>query len=361
VTTQSRLLTFSAGGWVLLATGLLCGAVCTWRLNTLFNAAGHPVRGDGVHVASYGFDLSTCLIPREQIVASGWPRDAVPVLDKPKHLTQTQVEALAAELRRAHQGKFLVPNDLVVGVAFNGESRAYPLRLLNHHQLVNDIVGGVPIAVVYSPVCDSVIVFDRSSDAGALEFGDSGLIYNHGRLLYDRQLQSGAESLWCPLLFRAVSGPAAARGAKLRLLSAALVHWADWVARYPDTTVLAPDLGRWKLYQQMSAGYPQLARSAFNVDPPPAAGGLAPTAPVLALRTAGAWNVWPLDVITAALGEGVGELLLDGVPIRVNARTRPPAVWPEAINGGRLDAVYCRWFAWYAHHPEAKLHTRLSD
>jgi hypothetical protein len=361
VSTRPRLLTWTAGGWVLLASGLLCGAVGVWRLTSLLEATRHAVRGDGVHVESYGFDLSTCLIPREQIRASGRAADSLPLLNNPNVLTAGDVATLTARLRRTHQGKFLVRNDRVVGVALNGEERAYPLRLLNYHEVVNDIVGGVPVVVVYSPSCDSVVVLDRTTDAGVLQFGDSGLVYNCGLLLYDRQVQAGTESLWCPLQFRAVSGPAAARGAELRLVPTVVVHWADWMARYPDTTVLAPDLACWKLYQQTSDRYLRPAGGALAVAPPPPADGPAPTAPVLALRTADSWHVWPIDVLAAAINERAGELLVDGMHIKWNARTRPTTVWPEATSGERLDVVYCRWFAWWAHHPEATLHTRLSE
>ena len=111
--------------------------------------------GDGQDPATYGFDLTTCLVSRELVVAGQRHRDLIGSLDDP---TGAKVDGLG----RDSGGGYLVPTDRVIGVSIAGESRAYPLMLLKLHELVNDTLGGVPILVTYSLLCDSVVVFDRA-------------------------------------------------------------------------------------------------------------------------------------------------------------------------------------------------------
>ncbi len=255
-----RLLTLTSGGWVLLAAGGMCATVFIWWLLGTLPHVPTP-RGDGIDVATYGFDLSTCLVPRERIFASGLPRDSLPVLTDPQALTPAELTALTAELRRGHQGKFLVSGDLVVGVVLHEAARAYPLRLLRWHQVVNDTLADVPIAVTFAPLSDSLVVFERVVADRVVEFGDSGLVYNAVPLLYDRGIESSTASLWCPLQLRAVAGRAAAQGATLRPLPAVIMPWGEWQLRHPQTTVLAPQRSHWRL---IGSGWPSVSPPASN-------------------------------------------------------------------------------------------------
>ena len=94
---------------------------------------------------------------------------------------------------------YLEDHDRVIGVRFGGEARAYPLRVLNWHEAVNDTVGAKAIAVTYCPLCDSSLVFDRDVGGEVREFGISGKLWNSNVLLYDRQKDSRQESLWSQL------------------------------------------------------------------------------------------------------------------------------------------------------------------
>ena len=84
----------------------------------------------------------------------------------------------------------------------HGEKRAYPILILNWHEIVNDVVGGVPVTVSYCPLCGTGTAFHRSFSGVNTTFGVSGLLYNSDLLLYDR----GSESLWSQILGQAVSG-----------------------------------------------------------------------------------------------------------------------------------------------------------
>jgi hypothetical protein len=345
------MLGFRSGGWVLLLAALLClGILGSWLVG-LLSAERQPMIGDGRTVASYGFDLSTCLVPRDHIVASPLPKDGLPALTDPEIFTIPAMEEYARQLRRGHQGKFLVDPDRVIGVVAGGEARAYPLKILNWHEVVNDQLGGSPIAVTYSPLCDSAVVFDRRVGDGTLEFGVSGLLYNSNLLMYDRCPSVAAESLWSQLQFRAVAGPGAGRGQRLRIVPFVLVHWSDWRERHPDTTVLAPDRARLKLYKRTYSAYFASAKLLFPVEPLPKPGRPLKT-PILAVDVGAGWQVYDLAELSARIvGGATWHTTQDDVDLRFALRTDPPVAWPETADGGRVPAVPALWFAWHATRP----------
>jgi hypothetical protein len=191
--------------------------------------------GDGRHVESYGFDLSTCLIPRDAILAAGMPKDGIPAISDPSFLTPDEVEALNQQVR----GSYLVPNDRVIGVEIAGQARAYPLRVLNWHEVVNDRLGDVPIAVTYNPLCDSAVFMTGVGTARRLHWESVVWYNNSNTLLYDRRDGTQPESLWIQLTGTAVSGAAAQEKFKLTVITCDLVTWRSWLERYPQTSVLA--------------------------------------------------------------------------------------------------------------------------
>ncbi|GBC85465.1 hypothetical protein HRbin11_01915 [bacterium HR11] len=184
-----------------------------------------------------GFDVSFSLVPRDQILRGGPPKDGIPALTYPP-------------VRPADRAGDLKADDWVVGVRIGAEARAYPLRILVWHEAVNDTLGGVPILVTYCPLCNSALVFERHVGGQVREFGVSGLLYNSNLLLYDRQPTPSQESLWSQVMMRAVTGPAARAGWKLTLVPAEMLPWGDWKRRYPQTTVLSFQTGHGRNYYQ---------------------------------------------------------------------------------------------------------------
>jgi len=354
------MLTLAAGGWVLLTAGGLCVAVFIWWLAGALPRL-HAPRGDGIDVATYGFDLSTCLVSRAHISAGGRPRDTLPVLTDPPVLTPRELATLAEELRRGHQGKFLVPSDLVVGVELNGVARAYPLRLLRWHQIVNDTLGGVPITVTFTPLSDSLVVFERRVTETVVEFGDSGLVYGAAPLLYDRQPAAEAESLWSPLQLRALTGPAAAEGMRLRPLPAALMPWREWQVRHPQATVLAPQPALWRLYKE-SPDWERLAeRLADTVRPAPPADGPAPLAQMLIVPVGETWHAWALaELVANGAASGETQIRAADMSLRVRVSQHPATAWVESADP-LLPVLYSRWFAWYAQHPQTRVEVLARD
>ena len=111
-------------------------------------------------------------------------------------------------------------------VALGGEARAYPLRILIWHQIVNDRIAGIPVAVTYCPLCNAAIVFDRRVDDETLEFGTTGLLRHADMVMYDRL----TESWWQQYEGRAIVGSLA--GTRLTPLPARL----EAMARSPSAS-----------------------------------------------------------------------------------------------------------------------------
>lgn len=219
-------------------TGLAGAAVLVWALVAGLGRS-KPV-GDGRDPRTYGFDLGS-LVEDPGFAASGQPRDFMPSLDRPEILRGDEV----SEYNRTHRRRPVVSADRVVGVVVAGEARAYPVPLLEAHEIVNDELGGVPIAVSFSPLADLAVVFDRRLGGSTREFGLSGLMLDSAHLLYDRGSEAGpaeSPSLWSPLRLRAVAGEDSGEALTLVPL-VSIARWADWLAAHPETTVAVGDEG----------------------------------------------------------------------------------------------------------------------
>ncbi len=347
-TNQPRLFTFRSGGWVLALAG-----ACTLAILILaVTGIRGPLIGKHGDLASYGFDLTTCLIPQDHIVTGGLRKDAEQALVDPTVIGGDEITELNAQL----YGKYLVPSDRVIGVEINGESRAYPLLVLNCHEIVNDTLGGVAIAVTYNPLCDSVVVCERDVAGETLTFGVSGLLYNSNLLMFDRRPGATGESLWSQLLGRAVTGPAAEAGLELALRPASVTRWADWLALHPQTTVLALDPKMFKRYQETTyEDYFRSRKLMFDVDPPPPEGELAVKERLLIVEAAAERRVYPLALIAGRADEaGRWTDSLEGVDVEFVCTTGPQTVHVASTNGGNIITRYAMWFAWHAMYPNDK-------
>jgi hypothetical protein len=319
-----------------------------WQLASVLRHRHRTAVGDGRTVASYRFDLSRLAVPIGRIVASGGVKDGVPALTAPASWTLADLAA-AAKKRR---GKILVSGDRVVGVEIGGQRRAYPLRFLVWHEVVNDTLGGVPIAVTYSPLSDSAAVFRRDLRGETLELGVSGLLYESSLLMYDRRAGAAGESLWSQLLARAVSGPAAAAGSVLTTVPCSVAAWSDWRSPRPETSLLAPDPRFAQEYNSdpyVSYFGSDLLR--FPVDPLPPPGGPALKTPVVAVRSGAGFAAMSFPALAARV-DASGEWRADvgGRRLTFRYRSRPEAVTVTDESGRAAAELYSFYFAWYATH-----------
>jgi len=127
----------------------------------------------------------------------------------------------------------LDPAEPIIGVERGGTARAYPLRVLRRHEVVNDVFDG-PLLVAYCPLCTSSVVAERTVEGAATVFGVSGLLWRGDLVMYDR----ATRSLWSQLLVKAINGPRV--GARLRMVASRLTSEAEWRRQHPETEVLLP-------------------------------------------------------------------------------------------------------------------------
>ena len=349
----SRVTTLVRSGWWVAAAGLLVALVILILAWQAPKDRGHGLVGDGRNPTTYGFDLSRSLLPPDAVVASGMPRDGLMALVKPEMLTAAGVEALNQEGR----GKFLLPTDRVVGLEVDGEARAYPVRFMRWHEVVNDVVGGVPVLVTYSPLCDAAVASVRRIDDNVLEFGHSGLIFNSNTLLYDRGPDAATGSLWSQINQRAVVGPAAANEESLELLPAALCTWGQWRETHPDSLVLAPLEHLRRVYKRDPYhSYFGSDILRFPVEPLPATHDLALKERVLILTVNGDEVVFALSRIASAVGADTGRwgTTVGDLPVTIDfdlERGAALAQLPHAPDR-HVASRQAFWFAWYAQNPD---------
>jgi len=280
-----------------------------------------------------GFDLKGSLVPVEGILRGGPPRDGIPAIDKPVFIKA----ALAT----------LAVNERIMGVHFKGVARAYPIRILNRHEIVNDTFNQTDVVVSYCPLCGSGVVFLWPQSERRNTFGVSGLLYNSDVLLYDRE----SESLWSQLMLKAISG--SRRGETLTLLAATYTTWGEWQTRYPESLLLSEASAPGVSYHNNPyADYEKSEQLWFPVQHNSA--DLRNKERVLGLSINGVDKAYPYSELSRS--KGTVDDVVGGQKIRI--------VWSEASqsayvldsDGQQLPTVSAYWFAWFSFHPQTQVY-----
>ena len=287
------------------------------------------------------YDGAPARIRPEEIVFGGVPVEGIPALDRPAH-----IPAAAAS--------YLSDAERVFGVSVQGEARAYPLRILDWHEMVNDVVGGEPVTLSYCTLCGSGVLYaTRGADGVERTFGTSGLLYRSNKLMVDRQ----TGTLWSNLTGEAVLGRLADAPVRLAVLPVVVTTWKEWRSRHPATTVLALDSGaerRWGFRYLPGAAGQRRAGVAFPVWL--RSGALDPKAEIYAVRLGERAKAYPVE---RALRERVINDALGGEPLvvvadpgsgavrayRRGARTFKPGGPPGTDAAELVDAAGRRWTA----------------
>ena len=273
-----------------------------------------------------------------EIVSGGPPRDGIPAIDDPV------MRPAAGETRLAGREPVMVLDSA-------SPARAYPIRYLMWHEIVNDTVGGVPVAVTFCPLCNTAMVFDRRVDGQVLGFGVSGKLRHSDMIMFDRQ----TESWWQQALGEGIAGRLSGR--QLVQLPAVMESWDQFLARHPDGLVMDQPAHPRRYGMNPYAGYDSAARPfLYTGEAPPH--GIAPLARVLRVGT----RAWPLERIRAA-----GELREAGLVIRwqegqasaLDTRTlgRGAEVGTVRVSDAQGGAVVHDLpfaFAFHAFHPEGE-------
>jgi hypothetical protein len=337
-----------SGGWWVIAAAVVSTVAFAYYAAQIVRGHGSHALGNGRDAATYGFTLEPCLVPRASLIASGMPKDGLPALVSPTIWTLGQADEASAA-----RAKFLVPEDRVIGVKIGGQARAYPLRLLVWHEVVNDTLGGVPIAVTYNALCDSAAVFRRTLHGRTLTFGVSGILYDSNLVMYNREPDPATESLWSQLLFRAVTGPAAAGRVNLAVLPISVETWADWRREHPESTVLAPDPRMARQYaRDPYTSYFGNDLLRFPVQPLPFPARYPLKTPVVAVGGEAGWTAFPFPLLASVTDSQRSFPRTRGELARALAyrpQWRTVGVNVDALPAGSA-VVYASYFAWYATH-----------
>ncbi len=341
---QNIRLTFRGGGWVLALLAFVILAIIAWAVAPAVLRLGNHGPGDGATVASYEFDLSNVQLDEDVLVAVMQHRDMSPVLTEPPILS---VEELALK-NFNKRNQFLVSADLVVGVEIGGETRAYPLHMLNVHEIVNDTLGGIPIAIYWNWPSGYVGVFERVLNGKEVEFGVSGLSGNGVMLLYPKTEQVGGEQLFSPMLGRSVTG----KLTELKSITHEVTGWKDWFARHPETTSLSPDGQYKKRYRKGDPRQYFLNDTIYFPVSEMPSDEVNPKTHVVIVDTGDHDVVYAIqDLVEAAGDDGIITLDISGVPVTFTVGNAPLFAVVRDAAGNTLPSERSLWFSWYANHP----------
>jgi Protein of unknown function (DUF3179) len=278
----------------------------------LATALASPLSADPLRWKAEGWktDFSQTTVDLDRVISGGPPRDGIPSIDDPKFIPIAEDKTLA-------------DTEAVIGFSLNGDARAYPVRILTWHEIVNDVVGGVPVAVTFCPLCNSSLAFDRRIGGETLEFGTTGKLKDSNLIMYDRQ----SDSWWQQFSGEAIVGVHA--GEELELLPSRLQSWMQFRQENPDGKVLVPNNPGFRDYgRNPYSGYDTASRPfLYDGQLPP---GIDPMERVVVLRRA---NEAPLIVTvnTVRSENGIAE---DGYTVQWTSG-QASALDASSVAGGR--------------------------
>lgn len=309
----------------------------------------------------------------DEVRWGGVRQDGIPPLRGPKMIA-------------AAEATYLEDDNIVFGIAVNGDVRAYPKRILAWHEMFVDTVGGVPVTGVYCTLCGTVILYESTTADGVQhDFGTSGFLYRSNKLMYDK----ATNSLWVTLLGKPVIGPLAETDATLKHRSVVTTTWGEWKRRHPETQVLSLDTGHRRnygegvAYQEYFAtddlmfNVPDLDERLKNKDeilgllfPEQSEQPLAISADFLLENRVYHDRVGELDLVVLTDPTGANRVYdtgglqfasYDGDRRAVDASgqawevTEDRLLGPDGEELGRLPAFRAFWFGWYSAYAHSRL------
>lgn len=228
----------------------------------------------------FSTDFSRHIVPYSEILSGGPPKDGIPAIDQPVFMPVAEADG------------WLEPVEPVVLVEAGQEARAYPLQILIWHEIVNDTLGDLPLAITFCPLCNTAIAFKREFAGQVLDFGATGRLRYSNLIMYDRQ----TETWWQQANGQALAGRYA--GAQLEFYPAAIISWQAFKTAYPQGLVLSRQTGFNRPYgNNPYAGYDDINNPPFLYTGPETPGILPPVARVLTVDLGGEAVAYPYQVL----------------------------------------------------------------
>lgn len=241
--------------------------------------------------------------------------------------------------------------DCVLGVSIEGEQKAYPIRMLNYHVVLNDVCGGKEIAVVWDPLIITPKVFRRSLESNpALTFGKLALVHKGGLLLYDEPTRG----IWWPPEGKCLAGELS--GVSLPEYPFLLVSWKVWKQRYPATAVLSTNTPfRGKYERNWFSTYYGMSQLPIPIEGWAGQGSpLKWSETVIVLESRGKVKAYPLSVLAKA--EGTPEDTFGGRKI-VFREVQSPPPYPTDEESRDIPYSFGAWFLWSVRYPDIELYS----
>ncbi len=291
-------------------------------------------------------DFAKTQVGFDEILSGGPPKDGIPAIDDPKFVAVGAARGIGEK-------------EPVITLQIAGDLRAYPLRILMWHEIVNDTVGGVPVAVTFCPLCNSALVFDRRLDGQVLDFGTTGKLRNSDLVMYDRQ----TESWWQQFMGEAIIGEMT--GKQLNFIPVRIESFAKFQARGSHGKVLIPNSPQTRRYgANPYAGYDSRDRPY-----PFFTGDLPDQVPPLSRVVVIGKEAWSLNLLRDKRRVVQGDLVITWEPGQNSAldtgtiaegRDVGNVVVQRQTGAGLVDAVHdiSFAFAFHAFHPDGKIHTQ---
>ncbi|GJM04784.1 MAG: hypothetical protein DHS20C09_07750 [marine bacterium B5-7] len=279
-----------------------------------------------------GFDLSDSIVPRYEIEHGGPPRDVIPALTDPL-FTPVNKDKVKEDSR-------------VLGVYVNGIAKAYPLKIMNWHEIVNDKFDDQAVLITYCPLCFSGIAFNPVFNGKRHFFGVSGLLYNSDVLLYDRQ----TESLWSQIMSKAISGKYVNQ--VMETFPVVNTTLRAWLAKHPDSLILSKETGYARNYEaDPYFKYRQSNELMFSVKF--RSQGYHPKELVLGISLNDISKAYPLSELSRADGFIKDNIAGKEIYISYNKDEQSGIISDSDCK--LLPAITMFWFAWYAFNPETEI------
>jgi len=283
-----------------------------------------------------GLLLKDALIPVSEILRGGPPRDGIPSIDNP--------------VFKASLGyKEFDNNSEVLGVYYNEIAKAYPINIMDRHEIVNDEFNGKPVAITYCPLCGSGIAFEAELINGKpTKFGVSGLLYNSDVLLYDRT----TESLWSQIMAMAVSGPM--KGQELVPINTLRMTLRSWRNLHPETLILSKETGFGRNYQGKAYGnYDQEDRTYFPVSHND--NTFHKKEWIIGVEINGAYKAYPIKKLSKLSKRELHDEMA-GINFTLTWDANGQNVRIKTASGEEVIGLQMFWFAWVAFHPDTEVY-----
>jgi hypothetical protein len=287
-------------------------------------------------------DFTKISVDTGDIMSGGPRKDGIPSIDNPTFKPVYEVK--------------LADTVPVISFQLNGDARAYPLGILMSHEIVNDRVGGVKVAVTYCPLCNAGIVFDARIDGRELEFGTTGKLRNSDLVMYDRQ----TESWWQQFMGEAIIGEMT--GKRLKMIPSRMESFARFRERFPDGKVLEPSSSFRGYGSNPYVGY-DTSRTPFLFR-----GDLPSDMPAMTRLVVVGQEAWTVELLRKHKKIEKGDLVISWTPGQNSAldkrsieqsRDVGNVVVQRKTNGKLVDEVHDVTFAFVfnAFKPDGKVHT----